>query len=52
MLAPTVVNFMDPINRVEPKVAAAGVIASIPVLLLAFVMQRYIVREIAAGSVK
>jgi multiple sugar transport system permease protein len=52
MLAPTVVNFMDPINRVEPKLAAAGVIASIPVLLLALLMQRYIVREIAAGSVK
>lgn len=52
MLAPLIVNLMDPINRVEPKVAAAGVIASIPVLLLAFLMQRYIVREIAAGSVK
>jgi ABC-type glycerol-3-phosphate transport system permease component len=52
MLAPTIVNFIDPINRVEPKLAAAGVIASIPVLLLAFLMQRYIVREIAAGSVK
>jgi ABC-type glycerol-3-phosphate transport system permease component len=52
MLAPTIVNFMDPINRVEPKLAAAGVIASIPVLLLALLMQRYIVREIAAGSVK
>lgn len=52
MLAPTIVNLIDPINRVEPKLAAAGVIASIPVLLLAFLMQRYIVREIAAGSVK
>jgi multiple sugar transport system permease protein len=52
MLAPMIVNLMDPINRVEPKVAAAGVIASVPVLLLAFLMQRYIVREIAAGSVK
>lgn len=52
MLAPTIVNFIDPINRVEPKLAAAGVIASIPVLLLALLMQRYIVREIATGSVK
>jgi ABC-type glycerol-3-phosphate transport system permease component len=52
MLAPTIVNFIDPINRVEPKLAAAGVIASIPVILLALLMQRYIVREIAAGSVK
>jgi multiple sugar transport system permease protein len=52
MLAPTIVNFIDPIQRVEPKLAAAGVIASIPVLLLALLMQRYIVREIAAGSVK
>jgi ABC-type glycerol-3-phosphate transport system permease component len=52
MLAPAIVNFIDPINRVEPKLAAAGVIASIPVLLLALLMQRYIVREIAAGSVK
>jgi multiple sugar transport system permease protein len=52
MLAPIVVQLMDPILRVEPKLAAAGVIASVPVLLLALLMQRYIVREIAAGSVK
>lgn len=52
MLAPTVVQLMDPILRIEPKLAAAGVIASIPVLFLALLMQRYIVREIAAGSVK
>jgi ABC-type glycerol-3-phosphate transport system permease component len=52
MLAPTIVNLMDPINRVEPKLAAAGVVASLPVILLAYLMQRYIVRELAAGSVK
>jgi ABC-type glycerol-3-phosphate transport system permease component len=52
MLAPVTVNLMGPINGVEPNVAAAGVIASIPVLLLAFLMQRHIVREIVAGWVK
>jgi NhaP-type Na+/H+ and K+/H+ antiporter len=62
VVAPTSYLFGDTVNarvlvlldrrRVEPKLAAAGVIASIPVLLLALLMQRYIVREIAAGSVK
>lgn len=52
MRAPVTVNLMGPIIGVEPNVAAAGVIASIPVLLLAFLMQRSIVREIVAGWVR
>jgi multiple sugar transport system permease protein len=52
MLGPAIVNLMDPINRVEPKLSAAGVVGSAPVLVLAFLMQRYIVREIASGSVR
>jgi ABC-type glycerol-3-phosphate transport system permease component len=43
---------MDPIVRVEPMVSAAGVISSIPVIILALLMQRYIIREIGEGSVK
>jgi multiple sugar transport system permease protein len=52
MLAPTIVNLMDPINRVEPQLSAAGLLSSLPVLILAFAMQRYIIRGIAEGSVK
>ena len=52
MLAPTIVNFMDPINRIEPQLSAAGVVSSVPVLLLALLMQRYIIRGIGEGSVK
>ena len=52
MLAPTIVNFMDPINRIEPQLSAAGMAASVPVLLLALLMQRYIIRDIGEGSVK
>jgi len=52
MLAPTIVNFMDPINRVEPQLSAAGLVSSVPVLLLALLMQRYIIRGIGEGSVK
>ena len=52
MLSPTIVNFMDPINRIEPQLSAAGFVSSIPVLLLALLMQRYIIRGIGEGSVK
>lgn len=51
MLAPSIVNLMDPINRVEPLLSAAGLVASIPVLLLAVVMQRYLIRGIGEGAV-
>jgi multiple sugar transport system permease protein len=51
MLAPSIVNLMDPINRVEPQLSAAGLIASIPVLILALVMQRYLIRGIGEGAV-
>ncbi len=52
MLAPSIVNLMDPINRVEPQLSAAGLVASIPVLLLALGMQRYLIRGIGEGAVK
>ena len=52
MLAPTIVNFMDPINRIEPQLSAAGFVSSIPVLVLALLMQRYIIRGLGEGSVK
>ena len=52
MLAPTIVNFMDPINRIEPQLSAAGFVSSLPVLGLALLMQRYIIRGIGEGSVK
>lgn len=52
MLAPTIVNFMDPINRIEPQLSAAAMVSSVPVLLLALLMQRYIIRDIGEGSVK
>ena len=51
MLAPSIVNLMDPINRVEPQLSAAGLIASVPVLILALVMQRYLIRGIGEGAV-
>jgi multiple sugar transport system permease protein len=51
MLAPSIVNLMDPINRVEPQLSAAGLIASVPVLVLALVMQRYLIRGIGEGAV-
>lgn len=51
MLAPSIVNLMDPINRVEPELSAAGLVASVPVLILALVMQRYLIRGIGEGAV-
>jgi multiple sugar transport system permease protein len=51
MLAPSIVNLMDPINRVEPLLSAAGLIASVPVLILALAMQRYLIRGIGEGAV-
>ncbi len=52
LLSPEILRLMDPIVRVEPMVSAAGVISSIPVIILALLMQRYIIREIGEGSVK
>lgn len=52
MLSAEILKLMDPIVRVEPMLAAAGLISSIPVILLALLMQRYIIREIGEGSVK
>lgn len=52
MLAPAIVNLMDPINRIEPQLSMAGLIASLPVLLLALLMQRYLIRGLGEGAVK
>lgn len=52
MLAPAIVNLMDPINRIEPQLSMAGVIASLPVLTLALLMQRYLIRGLGEGAVK
>ncbi|MBX3030590.1 MAG: carbohydrate ABC transporter permease [Chloroflexi bacterium] len=52
MLAPAIVNLMDPINRVEPQLSMAGLIASIPVLGLALLMQRYLIRGIGEGAIR
>lgn len=52
LLSPEILKLMDPILRVEPMVSAAGVISSIPVILLALLMQRYIIREIGEGSIR
>jgi multiple sugar transport system permease protein len=52
MLAPAIVNLMDPINRIEPQLSMAGLIASVPVLTLALVMQRYLIRGLGEGAVK
>lgn len=52
MLAPSIVNLMDPINRVEPQLSAAGLVAAVPVLILALAMQRYLIRGIGEGAVK
>ena len=51
MLAPGIVNLMDPINRSEPLLSAAGLIAALPVLILALLMQRYLIRGIGEGAV-
>jgi multiple sugar transport system permease protein len=52
LLSPEILKLMDPIVRVEPTVSAAGVISSIPVIILALLMQRFIIREIGEGAVK
>lgn len=52
MLAPSIVNLMDPLNRIEPQLSMAGLIASVPVLTLALLMQRYLIRGIGEGAVK
>ncbi len=52
MLAPAIVNLMDPINRIEPQLSMAGLIASVPVLALALLMQRYLIRGLGEGALK
>jgi multiple sugar transport system permease protein len=52
MLAPSIVNLMDPINRVEPQLSMAGLIASLPVITLALLMQRYLIRGIGEGAIR
>lgn len=52
LLSPEILKLMDPIIRTEPMLSAAGVISSIPVIALALLMQRFIIREIGEGAVK
>jgi ABC-type glycerol-3-phosphate transport system permease component len=52
MLAPSIVNLMDPINRIEPQLSMAGLVASIPVITLALLMQRYLIRGIGEGAIR
>jgi multiple sugar transport system permease protein len=52
MLAPGIVNLMDPINRIEPQLSMAGLIASLPVITLALLMQRYLIRGIGEGAIR
>lgn len=52
MLAPSIVNLMDPINRIEPQLSMAGLVASVPVLALALLMQRYLIRGIGEGAIR
>jgi multiple sugar transport system permease protein len=52
MLSAEILKLMDPIVRIEPMLSAAGLISSIPVILLALLMQRYIIREIGEGAIK
>jgi multiple sugar transport system permease protein len=52
MLAPSIVNLMDPLNRIEPQLSMAGLIASVPVLTLALFMQKYLIQGLGEGAVK
>lgn len=52
MLAPSIVNLMDPLNRIEPQLSMAGLVASIPVLTLALIMQKYLIKGLGEGAVK
>ncbi len=42
---------LDPLNRIEPQLSMAGLIASIPVLTLALLMQKYLIRGLGEGAV-
>lgn len=52
MLQPVILEFMGPMKQVIPTVAAAGVIGSMPVLVIAVLLQKYILRGIMKGAIK
>lgn len=52
MLQPVILEFMGPMKQVIPTVAAAGVISSMPVLVIAVLLQKYILRGIMKGAIK
>jgi len=52
MLQPTILEFMSPTRVTYSKVAAAGVISSLPVVSLAVALQRYVMAGIMKGAVK
>ena len=52
MLAPGIVNLMDPIARQESVLSAGGLVASVPVLVLVLILQRFLVRRVGEGALK
>jgi multiple sugar transport system permease protein len=52
MLQPIILEFMGPMKQVVPRVMAAGVFSSLPVIALAVVLQKYIIRGIMSGAIK
>lgn len=52
MLAPTIVGYMSVTRLVYPQLFAAGIMAGIPVMLIAMVLQKYIIRELGAGTLR
>ncbi|MFQ5762723.1 MAG: carbohydrate ABC transporter permease [Candidatus Bathyarchaeia archaeon] len=52
MLQPVILELMGPIRTPVPQIAASGVISSLPVIVLAVVLQRYIIRGIMRGAIK
>lgn len=52
MLQPVILEFMGPMKQVIPRVMAAGVFSSLPVIALAVILQRYIIKGIMSGAIK
>lgn len=52
MMQPVVLEFSGPMKQVLPRAMGAGVISSLPVLLLAIILQKYIIQGIMKGAIK
>ncbi|WP_309493264.1 carbohydrate ABC transporter permease [Candidatus Hecatella orcuttiae] len=52
MLQPVILEFMGPMKQVIPRVMAAGVFSSLPVIALAVILQKYIIKGIMSGAIK